>query len=223
MTGSVGGSASATAPPGGPGFGRRGSSTPVAGGRRPRHGPRPSPPARSSSHLAGAVSAIYSGLLINIIRKRRRRQERRTLRGGPGGRRAARLAGLGCRRARCQLGCAWRATGLASTYRRSGSPAATISGEKATMRRQAAAARRNCQTTRTCLITPLWMNPAAGIPARAVGRSGRSYDGSRTRLPSSAPLPRLTQLVLRTAVSVSRSPRSRPLRLRPAQNDHSGR
>lgn len=58
MTGSVLGSASAIAPPGWPGFGRRGSRTPTAGGRRPRHGPWPIPPARSSSHLAGAVSAI---------------------------------------------------------------------------------------------------------------------------------------------------------------------
>jgi hypothetical protein len=54
-------SASATEPPGRPGFGRRGSRTPAAGGRRqPRW---PNPLARSSSHRAGAVSAIHSGLL----------------------------------------------------------------------------------------------------------------------------------------------------------------
>jgi hypothetical protein len=58
MTGSVRGSASATAPLGRPGFGRRGSRTPAAGGRRPLPRPRPSPSAWSTSHLAGAVSAI---------------------------------------------------------------------------------------------------------------------------------------------------------------------
>ena len=109
----------------------------------------------------------------------------------------ARAPGPGCRRARCHLGCAGRAAGPASTYRRSDSPATTISGEKATMRRQAAAARRNCQTTRTRLITPLCAKPAAGGPARTRRRRPLRplLRHSRTRLPSLLLLLRLTQLV----------------------------
>jgi len=75
MTGSARGSASATEPLGRPGPGWRGSRTLASGGGR--HGRRRWPPARSISHLAGAVRAIHSGLVTTSIKKRRTRPARR--------------------------------------------------------------------------------------------------------------------------------------------------
>ena len=56
------GSGSAIAPAGGSGSGRRGSRTPAPGGPFPPRRPPARGRTRSSSHRAGAVSAIHSGL-----------------------------------------------------------------------------------------------------------------------------------------------------------------
>lgn len=159
MTGFARGSASATEPLGGPGTGRRGSRIPAAGGRR--HRPRPRPPARSSSHLAGAVSAIHSGLVTKSISKRRRRHESRSLSVRPPASRAARAPGLERRGVRCQPGWAGRATGQPTTYRRSGSPSTTTSGDKTTVSSQMLAVRRNRHMARPRLIPSLCPNPPA--------------------------------------------------------------
>jgi hypothetical protein len=127
-TGSARGSASATEPPGRPGFGRRGSRTPAPGGpRQPRW---PKPRAWSSSHRAGAVSAIHSGLLTtsgqNLSwRQKPERSPRGRARTSPPGCPAGTAAASGY-----QPGRDGRPAGLVRTYRRSGSPATMTGGAK---------------------------------------------------------------------------------------------
>ena len=143
-TGSARGSASATEPPGRPGFGRRGSRTPAPGG--PRQPRSPKPLARSSSHRAGAVSAIHSGLLATSSQNLDRRQKTCTVPSGPCEIIAAWVPGRDRRSVRCQPGPGGRAVGLARMYRRSGSPATMISGAKAAVSSNAAADCDTCHT-----------------------------------------------------------------------------
>ena len=143
-TGSARGSASATEPPGRPGFGRRGSRTPAPGG--PRQPRSPEPLARPGSHRAGAVSAIHSGLLTTSSQNLDRRQKTCTLPSGPCEIIAAWVPGPDRRSVRCQPGPGGRAAGLARMYRRSGSPATMISGAKATVSSNAAADCDTCHT-----------------------------------------------------------------------------
>jgi hypothetical protein len=143
-TGSARGSASATEPHGRPGFGRRGSRTPAAGGpRQPRW---PKPLARSSSHRAGAVSAIHSGLLTTSSQNLGRCQKTCTVPAGPCENVAAWVPGRDRRNVRYQPGRGGRAVGLARTYRLSGSPATMISGARATVSSNAPADCDACHT-----------------------------------------------------------------------------